>query len=72
MKNTPLEKAIEDLKFMKDKANDAMADIIWGMAITLCEQHIEYEKNEIKGAWHDGSLSSCGSPEGYFDDRYVK
>ncbi len=41
---TPIEKAIEDLRFMKDKANDAFSDIVWGMAISICELHLEEEK----------------------------
>lgn len=38
---TPLELAIEDLKFLKDKADNVIAEICYGMAITICEMYLE-------------------------------
>lgn len=49
---TPLELAIEDLQYMKDRSQDAFSEIIWGMAITICKDHLEKpnEKQEVKGS----------------------
>lgn len=36
---TPIQSALEDLQFMKDKSIDPFAEIIWGMAITIVKEH---------------------------------
>lgn len=43
---TGLQSAIEDLRFMKARATDAFSDIVWGMAITICEQYLEKPNRE--------------------------
>lgn len=41
---TPLEKAIEDVKFLQDKADDVLVKIAYGMAISVIELHLKEEK----------------------------
>jgi hypothetical protein len=45
---TPLEKAIEDIKFLRDKADHVFAAIAYGMAITIMELHLKEEKELLK------------------------
>ena len=43
---TAMQEAINDLKFMANRQNEGIVRIAWNMAITICEQHLDREKEQ--------------------------
>lgn len=56
MAKTAIEVAIEDIKYLRDRATDPLVKIAYNMAITVCEQQIEDEKKQIVDAYNGGDF----------------
>lgn len=52
---TAMQKAIEDITFMRDRCEHPFATIAYGMAISICELHLETEMQQIFGAYTAGN-----------------
>jgi hypothetical protein len=53
MTQTPMQEAIEDIKFLAEKAKDPLSEIAYGMAITILELHQPKERQMVIDAFNE-------------------
>lgn len=69
---TAMQQAIEDLKFMEDKADNVFARLAYNLSVTICKQYIEKEKQRIIAAHLDGyaDTGTIKQAEEYYRNTY--